>query len=88
VIDVELCGFRDELDVRGAGRERVVDPGGAFFDFWVARGIVAPEDFDGGAVESAGGEIVAAEFVEGGGGAFGLPADGVGEGESYGGEGR
>ena len=76
--------------MRHAGGKCVVDPGGARLDFALLLALLegdAPEQFDRGAVHGPGGEIVASDVVELGGGAVGFPADGVGKGERDGGQG-
>ena len=83
-VDIQFGGFGNEFDVRHAGGKGVVDPGGALLDFALLLALLegdAPEQFDRGALDGAGREVVAAELVELGGGALGLPADGVGQGE-------
>src|SRR5947208_76277 len=69
-----------------ASGKLVVDAGGAFGKDAVGLGVGAPQDFDGGLFDGAGGEVVRAETVDGGGGALGFASDGVGEGESDRGE--
>ena len=91
-VDVVFGGFGDDFDLGVAGGEGHTEEGDAGGPeaggaVGIAADVAAPLHPKDGAIDGAGGKVVGAGLLDGGGGPLGFAPDGGGHGEGDGSEG-